>query len=217
MVSHSSYGLFSEIYSILCITDGKFSSLVIHQGWEEISDILRMIDIYTCINCNQILPGVYFQYIRLRAFYNDNTPPSCLGCDLIDYLDNEVDHFKQEKRALIKSWLFSEVDQSWNTENVLKALSDFEMNEIEAEAEQLDRLRPPFKHKHEGMGKGQRCYIDHEYEEVQNEAPSEWYGRRGEHGWKAPTIGEKDKVIGGEGDSQWNWFRQDRIHAHGWP
>jgi len=176
-----------------------------------------MIKTFSCTTCNQSLPGVFFQYIRLRTFNNEGTLPSCLGCDLTDYLDNETDHLKSQKRALIKSWLFSESEQTWNTDDVCKAISDFELNEIEAKAHQIDRLRPPYKHKHAGMVKGEKCFIDHEYEEVQDEAPNEWLLRRGEHGRKAPEIGDKDRIIGGNGDSEWNWFRKDRIHAHGWP
>ncbi|PQE03343.1 ribosomal L36 protein [Rutstroemia sp. NJR-2017a BBW] len=171
---------------------------------------LWMLDIYTCGDCGAQIPGVYFNYAQIRKYQLDSVDrPSCMGCMLSDYLDIEEDHYKRRKRTIIKRWLYhpdmwndgEEEFGMWNQTDLLKAIEDFEKKGVVGAAQKLEmeRLRSP---------------IDHETHEVQRPLPVATEGRRGAHGIQAPTTTDKLDQIS---HKQWDWFRGDRINAHGQP
>jgi hypothetical protein len=169
-----------------------------------------MLDIYTCGDCGAQIPGVYFNYAQIRKYQLDSVDrPRCMGCMLSDYLDSEEDHFKMEKRSIIKRWLYypnmwnddAEQFGMWNQTDLPKAIEDFKKKGVIGAAHQLDIKRT-------------RGQIDHETHEVQRPLPVETGGRRGAHGIQAPRTTDKPTGIS---NKQWNWFRGDRINAHGVP
>ncbi|PQE21773.1 ribosomal L36 protein [Rutstroemia sp. NJR-2017a WRK4] len=171
---------------------------------------LWMLDIYTCGDCGARIPGVYFNYAQIRKYQLDSVDhPRCMGCILSDYLDIEEDHYKREKRTIIKRWLYhpdmwndgEEEFGMWNQTDLLRAIEDFEKKGVVGAAHKLDLKRL-------------RASIDHETHEVQRPLPVATEGRRGAHGIQAPTTTDKLDQIS---HKQWDWFRGDRINAHGQP
>jgi hypothetical protein len=71
--------------------------------------------------------------------------PECYGCLLTFHLRREQDHYKTEKRRLIKEWLIEHDEiantATWNTTDLSKALEDYEFHNIEQMAANLDQQR----------------------------------------------------------------------------
>ncbi|KAM3069344.1 hypothetical protein ACMFMG_010847 [Clarireedia jacksonii] len=174
---------------------------------------LWMLNTYTCGDCETQIPGVYFNYAQIRKYQLDPIDrPRCMGCMLSDYLDLEEDHYKRQKRTIIKRWLYH-VDEwndteekfgLWNQTDLSKAIGDFEKRGVIGAAHKLDTQRM------RAMQQG----ADHEYHEIQRPLPVVTEGRRGAHGVQAPTTTDKplENLY-----KQWAWFREDRIDAHGKP
>jgi hypothetical protein len=169
-----------------------------------------MVNTYTCGDCGAQIPGVYFNYAQIRKYQLDRVDcPRCMGCMMSDYLDCEEDHYKKQKRSVIKKWLYhpdvwnddEEEFGVWNQTDLSKAIEDFEKKGVVGAAHKLDIRR-------------MRDSIDHESHEVQRPLSVETEGRRGAHGIQAPTTSDKPTEAFHQ---QWAWFRGDRINAHGQP
>lgn len=99
------------------------------------------------------MPGVFFQY-RVIKQYNLNSINglSCLGCMLSEYLDSEVDHFKNLKHDIMDKWITDGVDSAgWivkNTNDVGRLLDNFFSRDVLGMAQTLDGIRANFQEKH---------------------------------------------------------------------
>jgi hypothetical protein len=91
-----------------------------------------------------------------------------MGCDLTAYLQIEVDHYKNLKREVISEWLLNNKAQmvedkslspEWNTNDLSKALKDFENDDVRRRIEHLQARRDA----HLAHG------IDRERHEIQRE------------------------------------------------
>ena len=126
---------------------------------------------------------------------------TCLGCLLTNHLNSEPDHYKREKRDIIKDWLYNEPG-GWNHDDLAKAIEDFAVLNVEQQARSLDKLRylemHPFqkgvmnKLRSIGIRPSQEGYmpVDHEYQEGQVPLTKQELGRLGMK-TRSPTVHEK--------------------------
>src|SRR4051812_36210452 len=70
-----------------------------------------MLEEHLCGSCDYTALGMFYFYNHIRLARNDGTlgqtqsPLSCLGCLLVEVLDNETDHFNLYKSLLVKDWV----------------------------------------------------------------------------------------------------------------
>jgi hypothetical protein len=80
--------------------------------------------------------GIFFLYTHI---YEKETGLSsalpCAGCLLTSTLREEADHYKQEKRQIVRSWLNG--PQGLNKDDLGKALADYHNRQIPLLAKQL--------------------------------------------------------------------------------
>lgn len=106
--------------------------------------LYRAIRTHQCPVCQNPLLGIYFGVLQLRE------RGCCMGCDLTSYLQNEIDHYKHLKRGIISEWLLDNKAQlaqdesltpEWNTNNLSKALRDFENENVQRRIGRLQARR----------------------------------------------------------------------------
>ncbi|APA09615.1 hypothetical protein sscle_05g043850 [Sclerotinia sclerotiorum 1980 UF-70] len=179
-----------------------------------------MVEGFRCPSCEQLLPGIWFSYQMIRNFkLNSQDNPTCQACKLFDYLKMEDDHYKKEKRTIIKAWCWdrsltvpnSQIIGDWNTNNLLKFLRVFKCERQGSHVRQLARLLDK-KRRHD-----ESIQIFHETDEVQRPINHQALGRRGAYGIRAATVQDKEGYESGRIDKEWDCFREDRINAHGQP
>ncbi|KAI9648289.1 hypothetical protein NHQ30_002921 [Ciborinia camelliae] len=180
-----------------------------------------MKDGFRCRVCNIVHLGLYFSYNMIRLFkLDDQDRPMCMGCKLADYLAMERDHYKHEKRVIIKRWLWDlslinedpTITGDWNTQNLPKFLRIFRRTQgrhVLQMAQMLDIIRK------NNEQKAQPEF--HETDEVQRPINYQALGRRGHYELRAPTVQEKKAIEGGKIHKEWDCFRRDRINGHGQP
>ena len=174
----------------------------------------RSVRYYFCRQCKQEVLGKFFYYGQIRDAMMDGTlnqSPStitCLGCMLTNYLNSEIDHYKREKRDIIRSWLHSPFT-GWNHNNLPKALDEFAGLNIEERAEDLDKWRYQEMHPSEEAMKRGVMSVDHEYNEGQVPLTRDELGRLGKKN-RSPEVTEKF-----ESTDQWNIIDKSRLWSHG--
>ncbi|TAQ90773.1 hypothetical protein B7494_g917 [Chlorociboria aeruginascens] len=157
---------------------------------------------YPCSSCHKDVLGIFFNYAQIREARNTDTPfdtadLTCMGCKLAEILNSETDHYKHHKRHAIAAWLREE--EEWNERDLTKALCNT-FRAIRA-TKPLDKRR----------AFDLKCGKDRIGGECQREGDPSWLLRHGCHERRSPTVHEKDPK-----KSQWTWFREDRIFAHGY-
>ena len=88
--------------------------------------------------------GIFFNYGQIKALrdHDSSTAATCMGCQLNYQLENEADHYKQQKRHIIQRWLYDPINEEWNTTNLFKSINfDFYVNKVEKGVRGLDRMR----------------------------------------------------------------------------
>ncbi|CZS95406.1 hypothetical protein WAI453_011355 [Rhynchosporium graminicola] len=176
----------------------------------------RYVTYYRCNHCNTHLFGIFFKYgdlYDLQAFNENKTREAnltCLGCKLKFIFFFERDHFKREKRRLMRAWLHSgpvgDDQGEWNTADLRKALSDFHTRRIILKADALDQKRL------EAMNMPNRkLRHDPEYDARQTPIPYQSYGK---HGFqkRSPTADVPEKKAGER--SPWDWVAMCTRNAH---
>ncbi|ESZ98090.1 hypothetical protein SBOR_1469 [Sclerotinia borealis F-4128] len=175
---------------------------------------------FRCKDCNVVHFGLYFSYGMIRNFKMDNQDrPTCMACKLIEYLDMESDHYKIEKRTIIKHWCWDysltnedpRVIGDWNTQNLPRFLRAFRRTQGQR-VKRLARLLDSIRESEERYRQ-----IFHETDEVQRPINHQALGRRGHYGIRAPTVDEKKAIESGRLQREWDYFRTDRINGHGQP
>ncbi|KAF7863832.1 hypothetical protein EAF04_006797 [Stromatinia cepivora] len=179
-----------------------------------------MAEGFRCPSCEHLLPGIWFSYQMIRNFkLNNQDNPTCQACKLFDYLKMEDDHYKKEKRTIIKAWCWdrtltipnSQVIGDWNINNFLKFLRVFKSRaqgcDVRELARQLDKRREY----------DESIQVFHEIDEVQRPINHQALGRRGAYGIRAATVQDKEAYESGRIHKEWDCFREDRINAHGQP
>lgn len=154
---------------------------------------------------------MFFSYKDIRNYNlfgpsaTTNSGLNCLGCKITHYLRLEHDHYKSDKRKIVRRWLYN--GQEWNDNDLDKALLDYEARGIMYKADDLDRKRD-LDMNHTRLA---HC-IDHEYDERQNPIVERWgMAKHNIANRQSPLVSNKDM------DSEsnpWNWHRMDRRHAH---
>ena len=170
---------------------------------------------YKCYTCAAELLGIFYSFTEIREARNLgllNRPQSvvrCLGCMLTADLEAEQDHYKLIKRRIIAKWL--QDDEGLNTNNLPRALEEYDEKNINEDIQSLDELR--FKHMHYGPSH-QR--FDREHAERQNELSREEKGRLGMKN-VAPHIGDEENwfVAQKHNERQWTYICKDRLWGHG--
>lgn len=171
----------------------------------------RMRQGFTCSECNACLLGVFYSYDRIRNYMLDRRSlPRCMACVLYGYLNSEYDHYKLEKRTIIKSWCWDHVSGTWNTNDLKKFLHVFAKRTQGKQVRQRARWLWKLRESDEEKG------IYHEIDEVQRVIDSQALGRRGHYGIRAATVQDKEAIESGLID-EWGMFREDRINGHGMP
>lgn len=87
--------------------------------------------------------GVFFPYDPYTMNRNvqvKTTLQECLGCKLTYCLRRETDHYKSQKRCIVKQWL-READGTWNTTDLRRAIEAYEYHGVEEMARDLDEER----------------------------------------------------------------------------
>lgn len=172
-----------------------------------------MVEAYKCGRCLQKKLGIFYFYDEIRwAKYEGRThtePASmkCLGCTLVDELENEADHFKAQKRLLLHKWVYDGMDA--NNFNLPKLLADFEDKSISYEGAKLNYIR---------IKTAQKNGYDREFEERQRPLQRREKGR---HGIKyiSPTYEDKTLFLQREKMTpemrEWSSINMDRLYGHG--
>lgn len=171
---------------------------------------LSYVNWHHCVTCKTHLIGMFFSYKDIQdldlfgASSTHNTGLNCLGCKITDYLRREKDHYKSEKRKIIRRWLYNGVH--WNDNDLDKAILDFNARNIIDKADALDRQRMlDMNHT-----RPSHCR-DHEFDERQNPLTFHEMNRKNEIALRqSPLVSDKDKVL-----TPWNDQRMDRRRAHG--
>jgi hypothetical protein len=121
------------------------------------------------------------------------------------WLNSEVDHYKREKRGIIRNWLHTPFS-GWNDNNLPKALEDFSVLDIKSQAEGLDRRR--YRDMNPSR-KGVATPVDHEYNEHQVPLTGAELGRIGMKN-RSPEVTDKTAST-----DQWNSIDKSRQWSHG--
>lgn len=132
-----------------------------------------------------------------------------MGCYLTKHLDSEEDHYKQEKLSIMEQWLtdvaFDEDNDpihEWNTNDLVKALCDFDDKFIVLKASALDAIR------RDALKQG----IDHEFCEVQVPySRAEVRGKEVAAKKRSPLVERK-----GAADAGWDHTNYQRLNRHGY-
>lgn len=166
--------------------------------------------------------GVFFD-IRLARdnnLTNRVEHPICYGCHLTKALREEADHYKAQKRRIVKRWLreeerdpyTDEIVATWNTTNLGKAIEDFHLKEIEVMAQCLDDQRAS------DMTRGRDPYDRETQERQRPYTEKETRGRRGFY-LRSPDVNawkhEEAAFIRGGPDWQWHAQSHDKYDGHG--
>jgi hypothetical protein len=114
-----------------------------------------MLKVHECRDCGMQLYGAFYYYNVIREARNNGQlnqrPPviQCLGCQLVDVLYTEHDHYKREKCIILDMWIRDAGGLSeLNTNDLGKFLKDFDDKpEILEEAEKLEKSRQGFINK----------------------------------------------------------------------
>jgi hypothetical protein len=144
--------------------------------------------------------GIFFSYTHIHERETGICPYlSCGGCLLKDHLRKENDHYKQEKRQVMRSWLAG--PDGFNRDDLSKALIDYHNRDILGQATQLAHQRL------KDMAMGPDPY-DRELNERQVPlTKAELSGRTTMHK-RSPQIYEQ---LPGKG---YDYFRQERYDGH---
>jgi hypothetical protein len=197
------------------------------EGWEWWVDLhslilarlteSRAVKSYTCKTCKTILPGIFYAYTQIRQakYLNllDSPRPSvrCLGCTLTASLYAEDDHYKLLKRRIIRKWL--EDEDGLNTNELQRALVEFDEKDIMQDVQALDELR--FAHMHTGPADDR---FDREYADRQRELTRAELGRLGLKNM-APHIDDEQRWLERQNmsaeDRHWSSICKDRLWGHG--
>lgn len=180
----------------------------------------RMKQLFKCDHCDAVLLGVYFSYAMIRNFkMSDQDTPTCMACKLAVYLSGESDHYKIEKRSIMKKWCWdytiinedTNIQGDWNTAYLKHFIDVYAQrtqgHHVREKARKLDAMRL----------RDEANQIFHETDEVQRPISQQALGRRGHYGIRAPTVNEKMAIEGNLLDKQWDGFRGDRVNGHGVP
>ena len=182
---------------------------------------IRKLERHPCHVCGLNALGTFFHYDDIRQAANlgligAQLQLKCMACRLIEVLDNETDHYKREKRAIIKHWLKDDYDDGgWNIMNMPKALTDFTDRNVAVEARKLCRKRWNKVHRrHKLFAQDPILYAqygqwDREYDERQTPYSRDEKGRLGLKN-RSPTVHGKDPVY-----DAWNTWDNSRTFAHG--
>lgn len=129
--------------------------------------------------------GVFFSInnARVDPATGQEKHPQCYGCLLTYYLRRETDHYKTEKRRIVKQWLREDdgTTVTWNTTDLHKAIEDYELNNIEQMAADLDELRQ------KEMTQGPDAYDKETQERQRPLTEREARGKRGGH-LRSPDV-----------------------------
>jgi hypothetical protein len=174
--------------------------------------IPRKLERHPCYICELNPLGIFFYYKDIKDATDQGLTGAqvqmmCLACRLVRWLNNEQDHYKRYKRALIRRWLRDEVDQetgeeTWNDTNMPNALEDFGSRNAMRRALHMDNLR------YKAM-MDKKDPLDKEYDERQIPYSKEEKGRLGMKN-RSPTADTKDLV-----EDEWNAIDRSRTYAHG--
>ena len=181
----------------------------------------RKLERHPCHMCGLNPLGIFFYYDEIRQASNlgligAQLQLKCMACRLAEVLNNESDHYKLEKRVIIKEWLRDEYDEdAWNDNNMPKALEDFYARDVVEKAKKLDLRRwrkTKLRHKlfrRDPAVHWQYAQWDREFEERQIPLRE---CEKTRLGWKnrSPTVESKDPV-----SDEWNNFDDSRVFAHG--
>ncbi|TGO37801.1 hypothetical protein BHYA_0089g00420 [Botrytis hyacinthi] len=177
-----------------------------------------MAEGFMCCHCGHLLPGVWFSYQMIRRYKLDPIDqPVCQACKLVQYLNQENEHYKLEKLTIIKAWCWERTSNDprhpgkWNTNDIGKFLSAFKSTP------QGSRIRGLARSLQDKRRFDEAHDIFHEIDEVQKPISSQALGRRGAYGIRAATVQDKLWIESGRKDSEWDSFRVDRINGHGVP
>jgi hypothetical protein len=172
---------------------------------------------YPCEGCNFPRLGIFFDYPEIRPYILAHAtraqppPVRCLGCKITAYLNSETDHYKIQKRSIVRSWLDNE-DHSINENNLPKFVADFVRNDVKGQARTLDDTN-------------QRHIEQYGYskETLETQKPMSDKVKRANRGdfTASPKVGEwqselylrKQKERDPE-SAKWNWYRADRYQGH---
>jgi hypothetical protein len=84
--------------------------------------------------------GIFFSYTHIHERETDLSPHlSCSGCLLTSHLQRENDHYKPEKRRIMRSWLVGQ--DGLNKDDLTKALVDYHDRDILTKAKRLANQR----------------------------------------------------------------------------
>jgi len=181
------------------------------------TDIFRLAECKTCDDCSENILGIFWDHGSWRASQIFHEPGYCLSCKLNSYLEDERDHYKDRKRALIKTWLTESAPdpfsdslsiESLNTTNLPKAIQDFRDKKMLAPAWELDDARRKEMH---FVTKHNR--VDREYGERQRPWVRKELNKQGKI-MRSPWIDEKDVDLRG-GEVAWMVSDETRRWAHG--
>lgn len=177
-----------------------------------------MAEGFMCCQCGHLLPGVWFSYQMIRKYkLNPTDQPACQACKLVQYLNQENDHYKLEKLTIIKAWCWERTSNDprhpgkWNTNDIGKFLRAF------TSTPQGSRIRGMARNLQDKRRLDEAHDIFHEIDEVQKPISSQALGRRGAYGIRAATVQDKLWIESGRKHSEWDSFRVDRINGHGVP
>lgn len=145
--------------------------------------------------------GIFFSYNHIFERQTGlSSYLSCAGCLLKNVLRREADHYKQEKRDIMHSWLVG--PQGLNKDDLRKALADYHSRQIVLQAKQLaDQYW-------QDSTTGDDPY-DRELNERQKPfTKQELNGKMGMHR-RSPQIHEKGPTSG------YDYIRLERYDGHG--
>jgi hypothetical protein len=95
-----------------------------HGGWEWATVK------YPCHACEQKIQGIFFGYAEYRDFSIDQTTHmTCWGCKLTHVLDSKTDHYKSQKREVLRKLLFVPDQDGLNTTDLKAFISNMETPE----------------------------------------------------------------------------------------
>jgi hypothetical protein len=96
----------------------------------------RAIKSHKCTYCKEKLMGIFFLYTHIHEKETGlSSALPCAGCLLTSTLREEADHYKQEKKQIVRSWLTG--PQGLNKDDLGKALADYHNRQIPLLAKQL--------------------------------------------------------------------------------
>ncbi|KUJ24369.1 uncharacterized protein LY89DRAFT_679531 [Mollisia scopiformis] len=152
-------------------------------------DLAELSRDFWCRTCKSVQMGIFFPGWRGVELSSDRQQqrslPACYGCRLTFLLRRDTDHYKVEKRRIIKTWLMID-DKTWNTDNLRKSIEDYELLGIEELAANLDEKRK----KHMTLSPKNPDPYDRETQERQVPyTDHECSGKQGGR-WRSPDVNE---------------------------